>query len=184
MRRRWVLTSLTDVQVNKKADVAAVTLSLKSRKQPEPINQGNHQPTLVAISMTSHLRHQPNDRVDLPIMQISPPSPGQAPQPASAAPSAGSSPLNAFWPPPYESTSRWLPSPVPMVYRLAQERRRGETSAMLQRLQQLSPTHRVRCPNCHGFSPDLGHADFEIHMIVSFSSELFRLWACGAFRTL
>lgn len=85
MRRRWVLTSLTDVQVNKKADVAAVTLSLKSRKQPEPINQGNHQPTLVAISMTSHLRHQPNDRVDLPIMQISPPSPGQAPQPASAA---------------------------------------------------------------------------------------------------
>ena len=40
-------------------------LSLKPRKQPDSINQGNHQPALVAVSMTSYLRHQLHDRVDL-----------------------------------------------------------------------------------------------------------------------
>ena len=65
MRKQWVLSSLTNVQANEKADVAAVTSSLKPRIQPDSINQGNRQPALVAVSMTSYLRHQPDDRVDL-----------------------------------------------------------------------------------------------------------------------
>ena len=61
--------TLIDVQADEKTDVPALTSSLKPRKQPNSINQGNRQPALVAAAMTSYLRHQPDDRVDLPIMQ-------------------------------------------------------------------------------------------------------------------
>ena len=57
MRKQWVLTPLTDVQAVEKTDVAAVTSSLKPRKQPDSINQGNRQPALVVTAMTSYLRH-------------------------------------------------------------------------------------------------------------------------------
>ena len=49
------LTSLTDVQADEKTNVAAVTSSLKPRKQPDSMNHGNRQLVLVAESMTSYL---------------------------------------------------------------------------------------------------------------------------------
>ncbi len=58
-------TYLHDVQADEKTDVVA-----KTKKTTNSINQQNCQPALVASAMTSYRRHQPDDRVDLPIMQI------------------------------------------------------------------------------------------------------------------